>query len=158
MTLIVEGVSADLARVTPEKSDQEWSVEFSGRDALERAKAWAAECERRLQNKRERITTADERRAAERRPTTLRISEISFQIRALERHVELLGEVARSSQQAVGDARTLLVHLHAALEESVKLQSHYAELLNMHDGGHRLTFADADAWLTRLLTPSENRQ
>jgi hypothetical protein len=37
-----------------------------------------------------------------------------------------------------------------ALERSVKLQSHYAELLNMHDGGQRLQFASADAWLARL--------
>jgi hypothetical protein len=37
-----------------------------------------------------------------------------------------------------------------ALEQSVKLQSHYAELLNMHDGGQRMPFADANAWLHRL--------
>jgi len=37
-----------------------------------------------------------------------------------------------------------------ALEESVKLQSHYAELLNMHDGGERIGFASADAWIDRL--------
>jgi hypothetical protein len=37
-----------------------------------------------------------------------------------------------------------------ALEESVKLQSHYAELLNMHDGGQRRTFASAQEWLDRL--------
>lgn len=40
--------------------------------------------------------------------------------------------------------------LRQALEESVKLQTHYADLLNMHDGGSRLTFTDADAWLARL--------
>jgi hypothetical protein len=37
-----------------------------------------------------------------------------------------------------------------ALEESVKLQSHYAELLNMHDGGKRIGFESADAWIARL--------
>jgi len=37
-----------------------------------------------------------------------------------------------------------------ALEESVKLQSHYAELINMHDGGQRMQFKDAKAWLDRL--------
>jgi len=37
-----------------------------------------------------------------------------------------------------------------ALSESVKLQSHYAELLNGWDDGHRLQFADAQAWLDRL--------
>jgi hypothetical protein len=40
--------------------------------------------------------------------------------------------------------------LRVALDESVKLQSHYATLLNMHDGGQRIGFADADAWMARL--------
>jgi hypothetical protein len=37
-----------------------------------------------------------------------------------------------------------------ALDESVKLQSHYATLLNDYDGGKRMTFADGKAWLERL--------
>ena len=37
-----------------------------------------------------------------------------------------------------------------ALEESVKLQSHYAKLINMHDGGQRMQFKDATEWLLRL--------
>jgi hypothetical protein len=37
-----------------------------------------------------------------------------------------------------------------ALEASVKLQSHYAKLLNMHDGGKRLGFGSAAEWLRRL--------
>lgn len=37
-----------------------------------------------------------------------------------------------------------------ALEESVKLQTHYAELLNMHDGGERIGFKSVDAWIDRL--------
>lgn len=40
--------------------------------------------------------------------------------------------------------------LMTALEASVKLQSHYAELLNMHDGGERLQFAHATDWIGRL--------
>jgi hypothetical protein len=40
--------------------------------------------------------------------------------------------------------------LRAALEESVKLQSHYAELLNGYDDGVRIGFKDADAWIARL--------
>jgi hypothetical protein len=39
--------------------------------------------------------------------------------------------------------------LHA-LEESLKLQSHYAYLLNAHDGGERIGFATADKWIARL--------
>lgn len=37
-----------------------------------------------------------------------------------------------------------------ALEESVKLQSHYAELLNIYDNGQRIKFANATEWLIRL--------
>jgi hypothetical protein len=40
--------------------------------------------------------------------------------------------------------------LERALEESIKLQSHYAELLNMHDGGHRKIFKNKEEWLNRL--------
>lgn len=40
--------------------------------------------------------------------------------------------------------------LRTALEESVKLQSHYAHLLNMHDGGQRVGFTNADDWIARL--------
>jgi hypothetical protein len=40
--------------------------------------------------------------------------------------------------------------LKDALEESVRLQSHYAELLNTYDGGERLTFVDGEAWMARI--------
>ena len=45
------------------------------------------------------------------------------------------------------DASTLLL----ALVESLKLQSHYAELLNMHDGGERMGFATPADWIKRLI-------
>lgn len=37
-----------------------------------------------------------------------------------------------------------------ALNESLKLQRHYAGLLNMHDGGERIEFNSADEWIERL--------
>lgn len=40
--------------------------------------------------------------------------------------------------------------LRDALEKSVKLQSHYAKLLNMYDGGERMSFDSADKWIERL--------
>ena len=46
--------------------------------------------------------------------------------------------------------RGLLEMTEYALDESVKLQSHYASLLNMQDGGTRMTFATGQAWLDRL--------
>ena len=41
-------------------------------------------------------------------------------------------------------------NLRVALEESLKLQSHYASLLNMHDGGRRIGFSSVAAWIARL--------
>lgn len=38
-----------------------------------------------------------------------------------------------------------------ALDESVKLQSHYAEILNDIDGGRRMQFADHEAWMNRIM-------
>ena len=40
--------------------------------------------------------------------------------------------------------------LEDALHESVKLQSHYAKLLNMHDGGDRQSFESAEEWINKL--------
>jgi hypothetical protein len=57
----------------------------------------------------------------------------------------VLDALGTAAQQSHAD-------LYEALEESVKLQSHYAMLLNMHDGGERIGFANAEAWLTRLAT------
>lgn len=41
-------------------------------------------------------------------------------------------------------------HLKIALEESLKLQSHYAKLLNAYDGGLRRGFKTIDEWIDRL--------
>jgi phage terminase large subunit-like protein len=38
-----------------------------------------------------------------------------------------------------------------ALNESVKLQSFYAKLLNMYDGGKRREFANTTEWIDRLI-------
>jgi len=56
----------------------------------------------------------------------------------------------RELTEKVERLESQLATLQDALEESVKLQSHYAELLNMHDGGARLRFEDAVAWMQRL--------
>lgn len=40
--------------------------------------------------------------------------------------------------------------LKYALAESVKLQSHYAMLLNAYDGGQRMTPTDSGDWIKRL--------
>lgn len=48
--------------------------------------------------------------------------------------------------------------LRYALEEALRLQAHYAKLLNMHDDGERIAFEDADEWLYRLRFLREIRQ
>jgi tRNA U55 pseudouridine synthase TruB len=45
---------------------------------------------------------------------------------------------------------TYIKTLERALDESLKLQSHYAELLNIYDGGHRKIFKTKEAWINRL--------
>lgn len=60
--------------------------------------------------------------------------------------------LARSSRRE----KTLL----RALEESVRLQSYYASLLNtnaLYVGGRYMEFADAEAWLTRLRATARNK-
>lgn len=37
-----------------------------------------------------------------------------------------------------------------ALDEAMRLQSHYAELLNDFDGGKRVGFQSGEAWMDRL--------
>lgn len=59
--------------------------------------------------------------------------------------LEEVREDARAALDAVSFAE-----LEDALRESVKLQSHYAKLLNMHDGGERLIFASAEEWTARI--------
>jgi len=54
----------------------------------------------------------------------------------------LSGQFARWESRRIAD-------LEEALAESVRLQSHYARLLNDYDGGERRTFT-ADSWLARL--------
>jgi hypothetical protein len=40
--------------------------------------------------------------------------------------------------------------VYQALEESIKLQAHYARILNMYDGGKRIEFRNASDWLHRI--------
>ena len=48
------------------------------------------------------------------------------------------------------ESEVVLSQVKVALTESVKLQTHYAGLLNAYDGGGRVEFSSADAWIKRL--------
>lgn len=50
----------------------------------------------------------------------------------------------------------MAVQAHA-LKESVKLQSHYAKLLNMYDGGERMPFENAEVWIARIQVCEQER-
>ena len=53
-------------------------------------------------------------------------------------------------KEACEECFTQSHELMLALIESVKLQSHYANLLNMHDGGTRMQFSCVAEWIERL--------
>jgi hypothetical protein len=57
---------------------------------------------------------------------------------------------ARSLLAGMITGRLMKQGLEDALEQSVKLQSHYAKLLNAYDGGKRRGFASAQQWMDRL--------
>lgn len=67
--------------------------------------------------------------------------------RATERTLTLEREAQQAFVSAI-DAE--LQELQHALAESLKLQSHYAFLLNISDGGRRMQFPTVDSWLKRL--------
>jgi hypothetical protein len=46
--------------------------------------------------------------------------------------------------------RETLNEVWSALVQSVKLQSHYAKLLNGYDGGERRVFDSSESWMERL--------
>lgn len=64
-------------------------------------------------------------------------------------HVEDLSEAIEEKDELSKTVQELR-QLQIALAESVKLQAHYASLLNMWDGGQRMIFPDSSAWIARL--------
>jgi uncharacterized Zn finger protein (UPF0148 family) len=55
-----------------------------------------------------------------------------------------------ANQAMMREAADMIDRLSDALAQSVQLQAHYAELLNMHDGGQRMIFPTVEVWLARL--------
>lgn len=44
----------------------------------------------------------------------------------------------------------IILQLRNALNESLKLQSHYARLLNKYDNGERMSYYNIEEWIKRL--------
>lgn len=59
-------------------------------------------------------------------------------------------EYNKPTMACVAYLRDCLNVFGTALTESVTLQSHYAGLLNMHDGGQRMQFVSFVDWIKRL--------
>lgn len=60
------------------------------------------------------------------------------------------GEIGVPPQPDLVKWDAQIIKLQKALDESVKLQSHYAGLLNQYDGGQRLQFRNGREWIERL--------
>lgn len=75
-------------------------------------------------------------------------------------YIEFPAKVANDVDMLVrarlAEQQNYIEKLLTALDESVKLQSYYAGLLNDYDGGHRLQFADYRAWMQRLETVGQS--
>ena len=67
--------------------------------------------------------------------------------RAATKLVEAYMERETDMKAEIETLRAENARLREALDESVKLQSHYALLLNTWDGGERISFKSTDAWL-----------
>lgn len=79
-----------------------------------------------------------------------RVSAFSAQVEQLQaERPNLLRNIFEQSR-ANDELREQVARLTQALTESVKLQAHYAELLNMHDGGKRTVFTSIEQWLQRV--------
>lgn len=76
-------------------------------------------------------------------PPRLRVSGIAIA-------GDLVRQVDCQHRPIACEAAKKILELTKALDESVKLQTHYAELLNMHDGGERIGFASGQEWIARL--------
>ena len=93
----------------------------------------------------ERMWLAEELEQARTQRDVLRV-----RVKELEEVIQTQNGVVVSGTLKLNEARARVAKLEAALQQSVNWQSHYAELLNMHDGGQRLTFANVEAWLDRF--------
>lgn len=65
--------------------------------------------------------------------------------------------IGGSNANILHDATERITTLTNALEESVKLQSHYARILNDYDGGQRREFDSAEQWIERLEQTKEKK-
>jgi hypothetical protein len=75
-----------------------------------------------------------------------RLASTSGPLRIMQRG-RVGGRAAYQAIQYEDEVRKLRI----ALKESVRLQSHYAGLLNQSDGGQRMIFETPEKWIARLI-------
>src|SRR5690349_11773187 len=66
-------------------------------------------------------------------------------------------ELDAEAREKVAQVADAYFGMWCALEESIRFQSHYADLLTAYDGGERMTFGGVQEWLARLRTLEEAR-
>lgn len=86
--------------------------------------------------------------------------KIEFFFSSLELHLKSTLPVKNAFMESIKDTVQVFYEddakaeeireLRQALLRSLNLQSHYAKLLNMYDGGERIGFASIEAWLERI--------
>lgn len=82
-----------------------------------------------------------------------RAMDLAVKLNEFELGASFLAHHGQSIPPEAIELRTFLrraIIAENALEKSVKLQSHYAGLLNQYDGGERMVFESADDWVKRL--------
>lgn len=78
------------------------------------------------------------------------VKDAANSIERLRAKVRSLYTTLKAVGQKMADMERNEEALNHALEESLKLQSHYARLLNMHDGGERRQFDTPREWMDRI--------
>ena len=90
---------------------------------------------------------------SDRQATLLALAELALSRPGWGQYLRGIAEKLQGVEMFDGFKRTSadrIADLLGALEELVKLQAHYAKLLNMQDGGQRIAFESAEQWLARL--------
>ena len=64
--------------------------------------------------------------------------------------IEILTNEVKQLRAMLSAAINTIGKLKTALDISIKFQNHYANILNMYDGGERLTFANIYDFIARL--------
>ncbi len=78
------------------------------------------------------------------------LREVKAERDSLQVRFDSMDNVCTEQRKRAERAEADVDRMTHGLDELVKLQAHYAKLLNEFDGGERIAFTSADEWLKRL--------